>query len=114
MKKLTNPLFLALTSAMFLGACGAPPEETTGASTLPEPAAVAMSKDRVPGEVSASWTANCAGWAQGGRTCSWRCRSTSEWMWATQTVAYGNCNAYANNFCGRDAYAVCWSSNPHP
>ncbi|NVJ23405.1 MULTISPECIES: hypothetical protein [Myxococcus] len=114
MKKLTNPLMMALVSMVCLSACGGAPEETAEEAALPDPSSAVLSRDRVPGEVSASWTANCAGWENGARTCSWRCRSSSEWMWATQSVAYGQCNAYANNFCGLNAHATCWSSNSHP
>ncbi|MCY1015730.1 hypothetical protein [Pyxidicoccus sp. MSG2] len=111
-------VILGLVSAVLLSACGGAPEgteETAQPSTeLPDPSSAVLTRDRVEGEVNALWTANCAGWDNGGRTCSWKCRSSSEWMWALQSVAYGQCNAYANNFCGYDAYKTCWSSNSHP
>ncbi|MFP2906967.1 hypothetical protein ACLESD_18365 [Pyxidicoccus sp. 3LFB2] len=115
--KTMKPLFLGLVSAFILTACGGAPEnleQTEAPPALPESTESVVTRDPVAGEVNALWTANCAGWDSGGRTCSWKCRSTSEWMWATQTVAYGNCTAYANNFCGREAYRTCWSSNSHP
>ncbi|SEU19207.1 hypothetical protein [Stigmatella erecta] len=107
---------IPLVSGALLAACGAPedmpqvaePEATVTAPSEPMPAAeAAPSQDGV----SAQWTANCAGWENGARTCSWKCRSTSEWLWSVQTVAFGDCGAYANNFCGHSAYKACWSSN---
>ncbi|QSQ18958.1 hypothetical protein JY651_26785 [Pyxidicoccus parkwayensis] len=111
-------LLLGLVSAVLLSACGGAPEGTEEtaqpAAALPDPSSSVMTRDRTEGDVEALWTANCAGWDSGGRTCSWKCRSTSEWMWALNSVAYGQCTSYANTFCGHEAYRVCWSSNPHP
>jgi hypothetical protein len=111
-------LLLPLAAGVLLAACGAPedlpqavePEATVAAPSGQLPAAEAMPQQDQEG-VSAQWTANCAGWESGARTCSWKCRSSSEWLWATQSVAYGNCGSYADDFCGHSAYKACWSSN---
>jgi hypothetical protein len=116
-------LLISLVSGALLTACGGSPEELEMAPeasepaatvALPEPAATSRYLEPVEGEdsrLSAMWTANCVGWDNGGRTCSWKCRSGSEWLWATQSVSYGGCTAYANDFCGYTAYRACWSSN---
>ncbi|ADO70552.1 hypothetical protein [Stigmatella aurantiaca] len=106
-------LLIGLFSGVLLAACGGAPEElenTAAPAVAPELVAVSAPSEG-PGDISAQWTANCAGWESGARTCSWKCRSSSEWLWATQSVSYGQCGAYADDFCGHAAYKACWSSN---
>ncbi|MDY7227382.1 hypothetical protein [Hyalangium rubrum] len=116
-------LMIGLMSGVALLACGGTPEEfeqPAEQAAVAEPSAVMVAVEAVgnpmsgtgeDGRLTAMWTANCAGWDSGARTCSWKCRSSSEWLWATQSVAYGQCGAYAADFCGSTAYKTCWSSN---
>lgn len=89
-------LMMSLAFGALLSACGgALPEETE--STEP----VLGTTDQ----------ALCEGWDSGARYCTWRCTSsqTTHYFAGYGDVPYGNCREYADNWCGRTAYSVCWS-----
>ncbi|WP_164013464.1 hypothetical protein [Pyxidicoccus trucidator] len=90
-------LMMSLAFGAFLSACGGP---------LPEEGADSSVEVEVLGDTEQGV---CEGWDAGGRRCTWKCSSNGIWIYATSPVAYGGCNAYANNFCKGNAVSVCWS-----
>ena len=60
--------------------------------------------------LNTSEQALCEGYDNGARRCTFRCTSGSQWYWYEPgQVPYGQCQDYANAFCGRTAYGACWS-----
>jgi pectin methylesterase-like acyl-CoA thioesterase len=93
--KLKN-LMMSLAFGVLLSACGAPlPEETESTEQ----------------EFGTTSQALCEGWDNGGRYCTFRCTSTqtNHYFAGYGDVPYGNCREYADRYCGRTAYSVCWS-----
>jgi hypothetical protein len=88
-------LLLGVVSGFLLSACGGPIEEETPVTQE---------------ELSTVEGALCEGWDSGARRCSFRCTSTSTWwLTAPGTVAYGQCTDFARTQCGFTASATCWS-----
>ncbi|MHA7630556.1 hypothetical protein [Corallococcus sp. M7] len=52
----------------------------------------------------------CEGYAAGARICTFRCTAGGGWYaYPVNSVPYGQCQDYANSFCGGTAAATCWS-----
>ncbi|MFP2924201.1 hypothetical protein ACLESO_03075 [Pyxidicoccus sp. 3LG] len=88
-------LMMSLAFGALLSACGGPlPEEGVDSSA------------DVLGDTEQGV---CEGWEAGGRRCTWKCSSDGRWIYATGSVSYGGCRAYADDFCKGSAVSVCWS-----
>lgn len=91
-------LFISVAFGGLLSACGGPIDEAPEATEV------------IPESFETTEQMICEGWDNGGRYCSYKCTSTSEWrVFAYGTVAYGSCQEAANRACGRTAYGACWS-----
>jgi hypothetical protein len=86
-------MLMGLVSGLMLAACG-------GTEDAQEPVAE---------ELSTVQSALCEGWDSGARRCSFKCYSDSTWWTYSGSVAYGQCQDFANSQCGRTAYGSCWT-----
>jgi len=88
-------LMMSVAFGALLSACGPLPEETEGMQP----------------ELETTTQALCEGWDSGGRYCTFRCTSsqTNHHVVGYGDVPYGSCRDYADRYCGRTAYSVCWS-----
>ncbi|MCY1042204.1 hypothetical protein OV208_12840 [Corallococcus sp. bb12-1] len=88
-------LFVSLAFGSLLAACGG--METEG--MVEETPSLATTEQNL-----------CEGWDNGANRCTFKCTSGSGWLWyAPGQIAYGQCQAAADAYCGRSAYGACWS-----